>query len=71
MSKQKKQYISGHDVRRFFLISEYELKNFPKHAIKKNGSVYKLYEISLLNANYKKRGEVSEHLIINVPLPTQ
>jgi len=62
MSKQK-QYISGHDVRRFFLISEYELKNFPKHAIKKNESVYKLYDLYLMSANYKKREEVPEHLL--------
>jgi len=64
MSKQKqKQYISGHDVRRFFLISGYELRRVPEHAQKKNGSYYHLYEMQFMSANYKKRGEVPEHLI--------
>ena len=68
---QQKQYISGHDVRRFFLISMNELKNVPEHAKKKNESRYELYELDFLSANYRKRDEVPEHLIINVPLPTQ
>ena len=63
MYSMKKQYISGHDVRRFFIISGHELRNFPKHAIKKNESVYKLYEINMLSANYRKRDEVPEHLL--------
>ena len=67
MYSMKKQYISGHDVRRFFLISEYELRNFPKHAIQKNGSYYHLYEMDFMSHNYKKRGDVPEHLIISYP----
>ena len=66
MIKQK-QYISGHDVRRFFIISENELRNFPKHAIKKNGSVYKLYDLNFMSANYRKSEEVPEHLIKSLP----
>jgi len=63
MSNQK-QYISGHDVRRFFIISGHELRKVQhtEHA-KKNGSQYHLYELDFLNANYKKRGEIPEHLL--------
>ena len=64
MQSMKKQYISGHDVRRFFLISGPELRRVQKskHAKKTEGP-YHLYELDHMSKNYKKRGEVPEHLI--------
>jgi len=63
MSKQK-QYISGHDVRRFFLISRKALRKLQhtEHA-RYTDKHYTLYELDHLNKNYRKRGEVPGHLL--------
>ncbi len=64
MQTQKK-YISGHNIRRFFHVSEAELSEIrSKHKDKfiDNG-FYKWYEIGFLKTMFPIRCDVPEHLM--------
>ncbi len=62
----QKQYISGHDIRRFFQVTEQDLQDIRRHHKDKiiDNGFYKWYDIAFLKSMFKIKSDVPPHLIV-------